>query len=253
MTGRARRGLENFLSRRAAPARELRDRIDLPDGPLPLLVRTHSTARRMTLRLSPDGGEARVTVPLGVPLSEGAAFARSRVTWLSGQRRAVPAARTVKSGEIVAFRGQDITIAWDAAHPRTPRIAGEELRLGGPAESLASRIQRWMEAQALELCRDDLAHYCARAGVTPPGIRLSRAQRRWGSCSSEGTVRINWRLIMAPDAVRRSVVAHEVAHLVHFDHSPAFYTLLEGIFDDDLRAADRWLKRHGRGLYAAFG
>ena len=58
---------------------------------------------------------------------------------------------------------------------------------------------------------------------------------------------------MAPDHVRRSVVAHEVAHLVHFDHSPAFHALLGELYEGDLRQADHWLKREGRRLYAAFG
>jgi predicted metal-dependent hydrolase len=53
--------------------------------------------------------------------------------------------------------------------------------------------------------------------------------------------------------VRRSVVAHEVAHLVHFDHSPAFRALLAGLFEGDLDDADQWLRLEGRGLYAAFG
>ena len=66
-------------------------------------------------------------------------------------------------------------------------------------------------------------------------------------------MRINWRLVQAPDFVRRSVVAHEVAHLVHFDHSPAFHTLLARIYEADLAAADRWLKQQGRSLYASFG
>ncbi|MFA7587072.1 MAG: M48 family metallopeptidase, partial [Novosphingobium sp.] len=66
-------------------------------------------------------------------------------------------------------------------------------------------------------------------------------------------IRINWRLIMAPDPVRRSVVAHEVAHLVHFDHSPRFHALLADLFEDDLSAANEWLKREGRNLYAWFG
>ena len=66
-------------------------------------------------------------------------------------------------------------------------------------------------------------------------------------------MRINWRLVMAPDAVRRSVVAHEVAHLLHFDHGPAFKAALAAIYDGDLAASDRWLKAHGRTLYAAFG
>ena len=53
--------------------------------------------------------------------------------------------------------------------------------------------------------------------------------------------------------MRRSVVAHEVAHLIHFDHSPAFHALLDELFEGDLRAANRWLKRSGRALYLPFG
>ena len=82
---------------------------------------------------------------------------------------------------------------------------------------------------------------------------VTRAKRRWGSCSSEGVLRLNWRLVQAPDAVRRSVVAHEVAHLVHFDHSPAFHALLRRLFEDDLHAANQWLSRNGRTLYSSFG
>jgi predicted metal-dependent hydrolase len=66
-------------------------------------------------------------------------------------------------------------------------------------------------------------------------------------------VRVNWRLVQAPDHVRRSVVAHEVAHLVHFDHSPAFRALVRRLFEGDLAAANAWLKRAGPGLYVAFG
>jgi predicted metal-dependent hydrolase len=58
---------------------------------------------------------------------------------------------------------------------------------------------------------------------------------------------------MAPDEVRRSVVAHEVAHLVHFDHSAKFHALLGELFEGDIAEANRWLKREGRGLYAVFG
>ena len=58
---------------------------------------------------------------------------------------------------------------------------------------------------------------------------------------------------MAPEPVRRSVIAHEVAHLGHFDHSPAFHALLDELFEGDIKAVNRWLKREGRALYAAFG
>ena len=151
----------------------------------------------------------------------------------------------------------DRSWSFSAALPRKPGLAGDRLALGGPAETVARRVHRWLESEALRLLAEDLAHYCARAGVAAPRLRLSRAVRRWGSCSGprDGThcIRVNWRLVQAPDEVRRSVVAHEVAHLVHFDHSPAFRALLAGLFEEDLGAADAWLKQHGRGLYGAFG
>jgi predicted metal-dependent hydrolase len=114
-------------------------------------------------------------------------------------------------------------------------------------------VHRWLETEALRLLGEDLSHYCVRAGVSQPQLRLSRAVRRWGSCSGAGCIRINWRLVQAPDNVRRSVVAHEVAHLRHFDHSPAFRAMLGELFEGDLKAADAWLKREGRALYAPFG
>ena len=97
-----------------------------------------------------------------------------------------------------------------------------------------------------------MRYYCDRAGLPPAQVRLSRAKRRWGSCSSKGVLRLNWRLVQAPDFVRRSVVAHEVAHLVHFDHSPAFHALLDTIYEGEIEDANRWLKQHGRTLYASF-
>ena len=98
-----------------------------------------------------------------------------------------------------------------------------------------------------------MSFYAARAGLEVPDFALSSARRRWGSCSSSGTVRLNWRLVQAPDAVRRSVVAHETAHRVHFDHSPRFHALLAELFEDDLGQAEAWLKANGPRLFSAFG
>ncbi len=167
--------------------------IELLGRTVPIHITRHARARRLTMRLSPDGGAGR------------------------------------------------------------PVRSGDTLTLGGPRETLPQRLARWLESEAERLMADDLAFYCERAKIAAPTLRLSRAQRRWGSCSSSGTVRINWRLVQAPDAVRRSVVAHETAHLVHFDHSPAFHALLAEIYEGDQHWADAWLKNHGRTLYADFG
>ena len=147
---------------------------------------------------------------------------------------------------------------WDERAPRRPKLAGDALTMGGPQNGFEARVRRWLEREALALVEQDASDYCAAARLAPVPIALSRAQKRWGSCSDGGKsgkarIRINWRLVQAPDAIRRSVVAHEVAHLVHFDHSPAFHALLGNIYEGDIKIADRWLKQHGRSLYASFG
>lgn len=254
MTNRARRGLEAFLKRKAAVPSEDVSTLALPDGrELTLRIRRHPTARRLTLRLAPDGSEARISIPRWAPFSEGRAFAASRREWLAAQLGKVPERENIGAGSALSFRGRELVVTWRASLPRRPAIVGDELQLGGPAENIAGRVQRWLENEAIALMRGDLAFYCEAAGIIAPDIRLSRAQRRWGSCSSRGTIRINWRLVMAPDHVRRSVVAHEVAHLEHFDHSPAFHAFLASIYEHDIGVADRWLKRHGRSLHAPFG
>jgi len=227
--------------------------IRIGERELPIAIRRHATARRLVMRLAPDGSEVRVTLPRWSRTEDALVFARARRDWLERQLRALPAAQVPQAGGTLAYRGRDIAIDWHGSHPRKPRLDGETLRIGGPAESLPTRAQRWLESEARRLLEEDLAFYCARAGHQAPPLRLSRAQRRWGSCSDRSGIRINWRLVQAPDAVRRSVVAHEVAHLTHFDHSPAFHRALGGLFDGDLKAADGWLRAHGRSLYATFG
>ena len=227
--------------------------IEIAGRALPIAVRRHARAKRLTMRLAPDGSEVRVTLPKWCATRDALVFAHARAEWIERQLAAVPQAQPPAPGGTLRYRGGELAIVWDAAHRRTPRLDGERLVVGGPVESLAARLQRWLEGEARGLLAEDLAFYCERASRPAPQLRLSRARRRWGSCSDRAAIRINWRLVQAPDAVRRSVVAHEVAHLAHFDHSPAFHAELARLFEGDLSAADRWLKDHGRGLYAAFG
>lgn len=227
--------------------------VDIGGRLLPLNVRRNAAAKQMTLRLSPDGSEVRVTLPRWGRSIEALEFARAKADWLAAQLEKIPLPAAIGDGLSLRFRGTDLILRHDPARPRKVALGESELIVGGPAEGLARRTQRWLEEQALALMTEDLAYYCLRDGRRAPALALNRAQRRWGSCAVDGTIRINWRLIMAPDFVRRSVVAHEVAHLTHFDHSPAFHTHLESLFEADMRAANRWLKREGRGLYTTFG
>jgi len=250
-----------------APAAELAPelaqdpRVQVAGRNLPIAIRRHPRARRLTMRLAPTGEELRITIPTWARTQEALAFAQARTSWIEAQLARVPvAAEPLAPGVRIAFRGQPLTLEWQERARRAPRREGEVLALGGPVDRIGPRIQRWLESEALALLAGDLAFYCTRAALPLPKLQLSRAKRRWGSCAAAPTtnsgrapiIRINWRLVMAPDHVRRSVVAHEVAHLTHFDHSPAFHAHLARLFEGDLPAADAWLKCEGRTLYAQF-
>lgn len=227
--------------------------LELGGQTVPIVLRRHPRARRLTLRLAPDGSEVRITLPRWARSIEAIAFAHARKEWLAAQLAKLPQRQAPLPGATVQFRGQAIGICWEERLPRKPAIDEGVISLGGPLGSLEARLRRWFEQQALSLFELDAKHYCAAAEIEPVPVALSRAQRRWGSCSDRRLIRINWRLVQAPDHVRRSVVAHEVAHLRHFDHSPAFYEMLTRIFEGDLADADGWLKAHGRSLYSSFG
>ena len=220
---------------------------------LPLVIRRMPQARRMTMRLAPDGREVRVTMPQWGREAEALAFARTREAWLARQLARLPKAEPLAPGALLPFRGAPHRIEHHAAWPRRVVVAEGVIRLGGADAGLEARLRRWLQGEARALFAADLADYCPRAGVDVPALALSNARSRWGSCSVKGMVRLNWRLAMAPDFVRRSVVAHEVTHLLHFDHSPRFHAELARLFEGNVHAANRWLKAEGRGLYHLLG
>ena len=231
----------------------LEPEIELGGRILPNELKRHARARRLTLRIAPDGSAVRLTLPQWARSAEAIAFAHAKSAWLAEQLAKLPERNAPQPGSTLHLHGQPHAIDWDEAHPREPRLEDGVVMLGGPLSSLEARLRRWCEARALHAFEQDTAYYCATAGLEPVPVAISRAQKRWGSCSDRQRIELNWRLIQAADFVRRSVVAHEVTHLVHFDHSPAFHAMLADIFEGEVAVADRWLKRHGRSLYSSFG
>jgi predicted metal-dependent hydrolase len=239
--------------RASAKGAEPGPEITLSGRRVPIELHRLARARRLTLRLAPDGSAVRITLPRWCRSQDALAFAQIRKSWLEDQLARLPVPVDPIARGSVRHRGGEVALDWRQTAPRRPTLENGRLRLGGPLETLRVRLQRWLESEAQQLMARDLAGYCSSAKVAVPELRLTRAARRWGSCSTKGIVRVNWRLVMAPDAVRRSVVAHEVAHLVHFDHSRAFHALLAELYEGSIEEADGWLRLHGRGLYAEFG
>jgi predicted metal-dependent hydrolase len=212
--------------------------------------------------MTDDGGRVLVTLPPWGRPSEAVRFAETRRGWLETQKASQVERCDPFASGWMPFRGCRLGVLLVPGEPRGVRQEQEQLLVSGPRDGASARLQRWLEMQCLVVSEADIARYCRKLAREPAPLRLSRARRRWGSCSAAGTIRINWRLVMAPDFVRRSVLAHEAAHLVHFDHSPAFHQLHARLLtergeeekeDGSPASARNWLTNNGRTLFAPFG
>ena len=142
-----------------------------------------------------------------------------------------------------------MVVDWDPARTRVVRRDGERLLCGGPAEGLERRVTAWLKREALRVLETETRALAAQAGVTVTRVAIGDPRARWGSCAAHGAIRYSWRLILAPAVVRRSTVAHEVAHRVHMHHGPAFHQLAAALSGVDEAAVRSWFRRHGAGLH----
>jgi predicted metal-dependent hydrolase len=216
--------------------------------PWPLELRVDRRARRLKLRIDADRRRLVLTCP---PRSS----RRAALHWADGQRdwakqaiADIPESQPLIPGARIPFEGCDLRLEWDVRAHRTPSLIGEVLVCGGPMESFEARIMRWLKREALERLSIDTADAANRAGVNVTAVRVGDAGTRWGSCSTAGTIRYNWRLVMTPPHVRRWVVAHEVAHRVHMNHGPEFKALEMQLYGPGVDAARSELRRLSAGL-----
>ena len=209
----------------------------------------HARARRMRLAVDPRDGKVRLTLPPRASLKKGLAWAEAQRAWIAAQQARLPGSLPLIPGARFPFAGRDIAIMHDLSATRTPRLDNDLLVCGGPREGLERRVERWLRAEALRVLSAETAEYAERAGVSVTRVSIGDPRGRWGSCASSGAIRYSWRLILAPDHVRRATVAHEVAHRIHMNHSPAFHRLVETLFETDPTPARHWLRRNGAALH----
>jgi predicted metal-dependent hydrolase len=206
-------------------------------------------ARAMRLRVDRRSGAVVLTVPKRVSRRKALEWAAGHRAWVEAQLAQIVPAAVLSDGAELPLYGTPRPIRWDAAASRVPKIEAGALVVGGPIDNLEARIVRWLRRHAAEILSRETQEFSARAGVGVTRVGVGDPLSRWGSCSSSGAIRYSWRLILAPEWVRRATVAHEVAHRVHMNHGADFHALVERLLGADPKPARLWLRRHGPSLH----
>jgi predicted metal-dependent hydrolase len=216
--------------------------------PAPIEIRLLKSARRLRLRFDEGSGTLKLTCPWRTSRRAALAWALDQREWIEAQLARAEPGEPFEPGATIPLEGEEVRIAWHPTAPRTPALVDGELQCGGPLDGLPCRLELFLKGRALELMSLEVAEFAAAADVTAASVSVGDAGSRWGSCSSQRRIRLSWRLIMAPPAVRRFVVAHEVAHLVHLDHSAKFKALEARLYGPGLAEAKAALRRIGPRL-----
>lgn len=239
---------------------------------IPWALRISPRAKRLRIIVRP--GAVEVVAPVGWPMGGPRGvltFVDAKREWVREAVRRVgalapPTAAPPRcdDGATVVVRGEGRVLRVEPAAVRKASVVGDGAGariavavphgLDDPAREAAVRsaLAAWLRRQALDHARGLAADYGARLGRLPSDVRLTNAQRRWGSCSAAGVVRVHWRLVQAPPPAFAYVVAHEIAHLAVRDHSPRFWATVERIMPG--HAVDRatlkaWERANAGGMW----
>jgi hypothetical protein len=218
-------------------------------------------AKRRTIgfKIGPEG--LVVSAPTWVPLYEVDSALREKSAWVvkklgeSAQRQQRMHATRIdwKDGATLPFLGESLVLVLDPRHdfgrggaalgslPPAPGADGlaparQALWVSLPshasAEQIRDAVQAWLMREAKRLFTERLNHFAPQLGVQWRKLSLSSAGTRWGSASSSGAIRLNWRLIHFKLSVIDYVVAHELSHLRVMDHSPRFWDTVATLLPD---------------------
>lgn len=220
---------------------------------MPLLIREHARATRITLRIEPGAQSLRLTVPPGLHTNEIDAFLTRHHGWLMTKLARAPRDTIIEEGTLVPIRGINHRIELTGklrGLAVTAQIDGENvLRVSGAPESTGRRVADFLKREARTDLERLVAGHAAELGKTVRGISYKDTRSRWGSCSSDGKLAFSWRIAMAPPMVIDYLAAHEVAHLKEMNHSSAFWAVCHELCPHT-DEAKRWLKQHGNRLQA---
>jgi predicted metal-dependent hydrolase len=221
---------------------------------VPVEVRRHSGARRLTLRVSKTRRAVVVTVPNQCRMDEAGRFLKSHIDWVRERLGRVPAPVPFVDGATIPLRGALHRLCFAGPRRGTPVVSAESsgdmprLTVSGKVEHAPRRLKEWLFTQAHADLDERVSWHARNLGVRARRIGLRDQTTRWGSCSANGLLSFSWRLILAPSYVLDYVAAHEVAHLLEMNHGQRFWKLVAQSVPRR-EDAKSWLRREGTDLH----
>jgi len=247
-------GIRNFGILGGVQTLEVRE-IELDGQRVSYTLRRSARARYLRADIGLRTG-LRVTLPDGLNEARVESFLHARRVWVINALRrlerlaALIPDRSLDHGSSVPYLGSPLTLNLSSGSPARVGRLGDSLIVHTPRRTRAAihaALVAWYRQEAARYLGDVARALAARHHLDFARIIIRDQRRRWGSCSSRGTLSFNWRLMLGPESVAHYLVAHELAHRAHPDHSRRFWAKVAELCPG-FREQERWLKKNGVGL-----
>ncbi|MAI61633.1 MAG: hypothetical protein CBB87_03990 [Micavibrio sp. TMED27] len=215
----------------------------LPDH---VQIKESTRAKRLALRLDPKSRIFNLVIPKGMSMRKAMAFAEQHESWMQDRLMDMPIPILLEDGVTIPILGRKrcVDIHYDDSFKRTDiKLSDDYLEVRTNKDKPAERIKRFLKEYAKKELQRLSIEKAQEINKDIKSVSVRDTISRWGSCSHDGKISYSWRLIFAPYEAIDYVVAHEVAHLEHLDHSRAFWSVCRSLSKDYL-TGHSWMKEH---------
>tara|TARA_Y100000588_G_C14246046_1_gene921470 strand:+ start:685 stop:1383 length:699 start_codon:yes stop_codon:yes gene_type:complete len=213
------------------------------------------TTRKRSIAIKITPNTVTVLAPQQEPIRNIVNIIEKKLMWIEAQLRktSLMKPRTFQSKDVFMIKGEPYYLEIIHQHITQVTISKNLIKLSLPKhqDNLVNRralVANWYQNLAQQIMMPRFAYFQNKLGEVPNKIRFGLRKSRWGSCSSQRNITINWLLAMSPPFVYDYVIVHELCHLKEMNHSEKFWRLVENILPN-YQLSRKWLKEHGSTLY----
>ena len=218
-------------------------------------VKIVRTKRRKTASIQIRDGLIRAVVPNQISDFRVEALIKKRMPWIRKKLQeeskiVIPSIKEYVSGESLTYLGKNYRLKIITNSKRSVKLIGGYIEVSVPKKSpstIKNMLTQWYIDHAIERLKDKTDRYANIIGVSPSTVSVRDYKSKWGSCSSDGNISYNWRIIMSPHRIVDYIVIHELCHMLEHNHSKNFWQHVSNNCRDYKECRD-WLKINGRVL-----
>jgi len=212
-----------------------------------IIIKKNKLSKNYKLTFDKRRLSGLVSIPRHISFKDGFTFAQENSHWLIEQYNEMMPI-IIENGIKIYFEGKKRKIIYLNGKKSNIEIDDKSIIITNNNNVHQKIFYKWIKKRISEKTKHIVFNFSSTLNVKIRNIKLSNSFSYWGSCNSNNDISINWRLVFSPPEVLEYIIAHEMCHLVEFNHSKKFWKLVDKLIPKR-KGKETWLKKYGNYLY----